>query len=92
MLRLELRDSDDTVLFVNPMNGVEIGRFDYEYTDSEISHKLTIGKPGMYTTQYVYSSKEDRDTAYEYVLAKVNEYLFPQTDLRDAVQMLIKEG
>lgn len=78
MLRLELKDNDDTVLFVNPMNGVEIGRFDCDY--GEGIYKLTIGKLGMYITQYVYSSKVDRDAAYEYVLAKINEYLFPQIE------------
>ena len=80
MLRLNLKDLDDTVLFINPMNGVEIGKLYCDY--SENIYRLTIGKPGtgMYETQYAYSSKEDRDIAYEYVLAKINEYLFPQIE------------
>lgn len=82
MLRLDLKDNDDTVLFVNPMDGVEIGKLDYDPVIYEKNiYKLTIGKLGMCTTHYVYSSKEDRDAAYDYVLAEITTYLFPQVEL-----------
>lgn len=75
MLRLELRDTSSTVLFIDPMKGVKIRK----EGGGRQSHELCI-ETGYTFCHAVYDFERDRDTAYEYVLAKINEYLFPQID------------
>lgn len=71
MLRLDLKDANSTVLFINPMNGAKIRKeSDYELcieTDTVVCYAS-------------YNLKEHCDEAYWYVLNKINEYLFPQIE------------
>lgn len=86
MLRLDLKDIDDTVLFANPVNGIEIHKIADRFSVREpekFGLRLsfaTCGSCELMHTVVWYSDSESRDTAYEYVLSKVNEYLFPQID------------
>ncbi len=86
MLRLELKDNDDTVLFVNPMNGIEIHKITDRFSVGE-QEKFglrivfaTCGSCELMHTVVWYRNPETRNTAYEYVLAKISEYLFPQIE------------
>lgn len=86
MLRLELKDIDDTVLFVNPQNGIEIRKIaDRFFTDEKEKFGIrfavaTCGSCELMQPVCWYRDPESRNTAYEYVLSKVNEYLFPKID------------
>lgn len=86
MLRLELKDVNETVLFVNPVNGICIHKLFESYIafDGE-KHGIrvefaTCGSCELMHTAVWYPDPESRDAAYEYVLAKINEYLFPQIE------------
>ena len=86
MLRLDLKDSDDTVLFVDPVNGIEIHKIaDRLFMDERERYGLrlsfaTCGSCELMHTVVWYSDSESRDTAYDYVLAEITTYLFPQID------------
>ena len=73
MLRLDLKDENETVLFIEPFKGVTI-------------HKTVSQDNGLYVEYFdhiayvTYDSVESRDAAYEYVLNKINEYIFPQME------------
>lgn len=81
MLRLELKDVNETVLFIEPTNDVKIRKGEapskdgpqYEL-DIETDHSI------CYASYYL---EEERDDAYEYVLNKIDEYLFPQVELKE---------
>lgn len=83
MLRLDLKDNDDTVLFVNPVNGIEIHKITDGFSvgkQEKYGLRLSFATCGscklMYTVVW-YSDFESRDRAYGYVLTKIDEYLFP---------------
>lgn len=86
MLRLELKDNDDTILFVNPQNGIEVRKTADRYSmDEKEKFGLrivfaTCGSCELMHTVVWYRNPETRNTAYEYVLSKINEYLFPQIE------------
>lgn len=73
MLRLDMEDTNGTVLFVDPMKGVKILK---EYG---MNPQIFI-EAGYSFSHAVYDSEENRDAAYERVLNKINEYLFPQIE------------
>lgn len=81
MLRLDLKDKDSTVLFIDVMSGVKIYKnlSKLYYTDR---YELII-ETSSDTCCAIYDTKENRDEAYDYVLNKINEYLFPQIDSAD---------
>lgn len=85
MLRLELKDNDDTVLFLNPMNGVQIHK--QMNLSSDVIKRFgirivfaTCGSCELMHTIVCYPDPGSRDAVYESILAKINEYLFPQID------------
>lgn len=86
MLRLELKDIDDTVLFANPENGIEVHKINDRFYSSEKEKfgiriiLATCGSCELMQTVAWYPDSESRNAAYEYVLSKINEYLFPQID------------
>lgn len=75
MLRLDLKDNAETVLFIDPMKDVKIRKAAskgscYEFTIEtcfDVCHAF-------------YDTETERDNAYERVLNKINEYLFPQIE------------
>lgn len=75
MLRLDLKDAKETVLFIDPMEGVKIHK---DVTDSGL-----FIETGDLVTYVSYKLEKSRDAAYEYVLNKINEYLFPQIESSD---------
>lgn len=75
MLRLDLKDSYETVLFIDPMKGVRIKK-----EPSRVKYEVSIEAGNFIVCYAVYDSEKDRDAAYEYVLTKINEYLFPQIE------------
>lgn len=75
MLRLDLKNKNNTVLFVDPINGVKI----LKQKDAD-SYVLLIDT-GNIVCYMEYDSEELRDEVYEYVLNKINEYLFPQIEV-----------
>lgn len=81
MLRLDLKDKDSTVLFIDVMIGVKIYKSQPKvlYDDR---YGLII-KTSSDVCCAVYDSEEHRDEAYDYVLNKINEYLFPQIETSD---------
>lgn len=76
MLRLDLNDKHDTVLFVNPMNGVKINK----QKDPENSSYVLIIDTGNIVCYLEYDVKEYRDANYGYALNKINEYLSPNVE------------
>ena len=86
MLRLDLKDNDDTVLFVNPVYGIEIHKITDRFSVGEqekFGLRLsfaTCGSCELMHTVVWYSDSESRNTAYDYVLAEITTYLFPQID------------
>ena len=76
MLRLELKDKNETVLFFDPMKDVKVRK---EESKTEVCYELCIDTCND-VCYAMYDSKADRDAAYEYVLTKINEYLFPQIE------------
>ena len=98
MLRLDLKDADDTVLFVNPVNGIEIRKITDRFSVGEQEKSglrivfATCGSCELMTAIAWYGSSESRDTAYKYVLAKINEYLFPQIEKDIDIQVKLEKG
>jgi hypothetical protein len=74
MLRLDLKDNHKTVLFIDPMKDINIS-----INNKESCYELHI-ETNSDVCFAVYESEEDRDAAYEYVLNKINEDLFPQKE------------
>lgn len=88
MLRLDLKDNDDTVLFVDPVNGIEIHK---------IAERLfSVGEQEKYGLRMAfatcascelmqpvawYPDPKSRDAAYDYVLTEIAKYLFPPVEL-----------
>jgi hypothetical protein len=72
MLRLDLNDINETVLFVNPMNGVKILK---QKDDSEETRYVLLIDTGNIVCYNEYYSEEVRDESYEYALNKINTYL-----------------
>jgi hypothetical protein len=85
MLRLNLNDINETVLFVDPMNGVKILK---QKDDSEETTYVLLIDTGDIVCYAEYNSEDVRDAVYGYVLNKINEYLFPQIE---AAQLRCKE-
>lgn len=81
MLRLDLNDKNNTVLFVDPINGVKILK------QKDDNYVLLIDT-GNIVCYIEYDSEELRDEVYEYVLNKINEYLFQQIE---TTQLCYKE-
>ena len=68
MLRLDLKDKDSTVLFIEPEKGITIRKGkSYELW-------LEVGGWGACCTEYY--SEESRNAAYDYAVHKIKEYLF----------------
>jgi hypothetical protein len=78
MLRLDLKDNNETVLFVDPMNSVKIMK--QKDTDRIKTTYVLLIDTGNIVCYAEYYSEEHRDEVYEYVLNKINEYLFPQKE------------
>lgn len=77
MLRLELKDNAETVMFIDPVKGVKIHKAKTEKSYYELCVETSS------TICYaIYNTAEYRDIAYDYVLDKINEYLFPQIEFR----------
>ena len=74
MLRLELNDCAETVLYIDPMKGVKIRK-----EKGGSSYELCI-ETGSTFCHAVYDSERTCNAAYGYVLAKIDEYLFPQIE------------
>ena len=96
MLRLELKDRNDTVLFADPTNGIQIHKVEdsfrlsvHEKRDAygiRIAFATCTGCELMTTTTW-YDGSESRDAVYDSILAKIDEYLFPVkycTELEEA--------
>jgi len=67
MLRLDLKDENETVLFIDPQKGVKI------YKD-KMEEGLFID--ALDSVSYAtYESKECRDAAYEHILTAITECL-----------------
>ena len=87
MLRLDLKDIDNTVLFVDPMNGIEIRKITDRFFMGEAQEKYgirmafaTCASCELMQPVAWYPDPESRDRAYGYVLTKIDEYLFPKID------------
>ncbi len=76
MLRLEFKDKHETVLLFEPGLGAKIRK---EESKTRVCYELCIDTNNDVCC-VEYDSKVDRDIAYEYVLTKINEYLFPQIE------------
>ena len=76
MLRLDLKDNYGTVLFTDPEKGVMI-RKDVTEVKGETKYELWIETTSSFGMCYAtYDSEEERNTAYDYVVHKIKEYLF----------------
>ena len=76
MLRLDLKDKHETVLFIYPTNGVMINKRE----DLENSCYVLIIDTGNIVCYSEYDTKEYRDADYEYAINEINEYSFPQVE------------
>ena len=76
MLRLDLKDRNETVLFIDPMKEVKVRK---ERTEKKSYYELSIETESG-VCYAVYYTEAACNTAYERVLNKINEYLFPQIE------------
>jgi len=80
MLCLNLKDNNETVLFIDPMK--DIIKIRKEESKLKVCYEICIDTSSDVCCAE-YNSKADRDEAYEYVLNKINECLFSQIEADD---------
>ena len=73
MLRLDLKDRNETVLFIDPTKEVKVRK---ECTEKKSYYELSIETESG-VCYAIYYTEGACIEAYKYVLNKINEYLFP---------------